>query len=113
MTPWYSIGNCNRQPSRSLCKMQSGGYGGHAASARSLAYASLFMFAMSNPPLPAVPWTARAGARPRAYLLGSGDKPNLPAEAQRLRPIIDEHVEVVLEDFHYQKSLTAVAADLA
>ena len=60
---------------------------------------------MSNPPLPAVPWTSSLGARPRAYLLGSGDQPNLPAEAERLRPIIDQHVEVVLEDFQYQQSL--------
>jgi NAD+ kinase len=46
-------------------------------------------------------------------LLGSGDKPNLRAEAERLRPVIDRHVEVVIEDFQYQKNLAAVEADLA
>jgi NAD+ kinase len=59
------------------------------------------------------PITAGTGAKPRAYLLGSGDKPNLREEAERLRPVIDEHVEVVLADFQYQQDLSQVAADLA
>src|SRR5438874_6805241 len=63
--------------------------------------------------LPPVPWTANAGARPRALLLGSGDRPNLRAEAARLRPIIDEHVDVVLEDFQYQQDLLGVDAQMA
>src|SRR5262245_50083482 len=68
---------------------------------------------MTNLPTPVVPWTFRIGMRPRAYLLGSGDKPNLRAEAERLRPVIDQFVDVVLEDFQYQKSLADVSADLA
>ena len=56
------------------------------------------------------PWAA--GARPRAYLLGSGDRPNLLDEARRLRPIIDRHIEVVLEDFKFQAELSP-PADLA
>lgn len=57
-------------------------------------------------------WPSRPGAKPRAYLLGSGDRPNLLEEASRLRPIIDAHLEVVLEDFQFQADLTP-AADLA
>src|SRR5947207_113976 len=65
-------------------------------------------------PLPTpVPWAAKVGARPRAYLLGSGDRPNLREEAARLRPIIDRHVEVVLEDFQYEKKADEIEADLA
>jgi NAD+ kinase len=51
--------------------------------------------------------------RPRAYLLGSGDRPNLLEEAQRLRPIIDKHLEVVLEDFQFQADLASIPADMA
>jgi len=61
----------------------------------------------------APPWHARQGTRPRAYLLGSGDRPNLLEEAQRLRPVIDQHVDVVLEDFQFQADLTSTAADMA
>ena len=67
---------------------------------------------MSHPALPPVPWASREG-KPRAYLLGSGDRPNLLAQAERLRPVIDQNVQVVLEDFQYQKELTSEAADLA
>src|SRR6266513_2655557 len=68
---------------------------------------------MPHPLPPPVPWVAKSNARPRAYLLGSGDRPNLRAEAERLRPVIDEHLEIVLEDFHYQKNLAGTVADLA
>ena len=64
-------------------------------------------------PHAAPPWNPQAGARPRALLLGSGDRPGLLTEAQRLRPFIDNHVEVVLEDFRYEKNLAATSADLA
>jgi NAD+ kinase len=46
-------------------------------------------------------------------LLGSGDKPNLREEADRLRPTIDRYLEVVLADWCYQQDLAAVGADLA
>jgi NAD+ kinase len=46
-------------------------------------------------------------------VLGSGDRPNLRAEAERLRPLIDQHVEVVLEDLQYQLDLSQADADLA
>src|SRR5262245_28760078 len=60
-----------------------------------------------------VPWLTKAGSRPRALLLGSGDRPNLLAEAERLRPVIEQHVEVVLDDFRYQQDLAPTAAELA
>jgi NAD+ kinase len=59
-----------------------------------------------------VPWAARNDA-PRAYLLGSGDRPNLLSQAQQLRPIINQHLTVVLEDFQYVKDLSVESADLA
>src|SRR5437773_1709951 len=68
---------------------------------------------MSRPPPTPVPWAEKADGLPRAVLLGSGDRPNLRAEAERLRPVIDRHVEVVLEDFQYEKRLGEIAADLA
>src|SRR5689334_18020839 len=59
-----------------------------------------------------LPWTTGTDRRPRALLLGSGDRPNLRAEAARLRPTIDEHVDVVLEDFQYQQDLAGIEADV-
>jgi NAD+ kinase len=69
-------------------------------------------------PIPAttsapLPWLARAPARPRAYLLGSGERASVLEEAERLRPLIDEYVDVVLADFYYQQHLSATPADLA
>jgi NAD+ kinase len=63
--------------------------------------------------LPPVPWTASPGRRPRALVLGSGDRPNLRAEAARLRPVIDQNVEVVLEDLQYEQDLAGIDAEFA
>jgi NAD+ kinase len=68
---------------------------------------------MPHPLPPPVPWATKTGCRPRAYLLGSGERPNLRVEAERLRPVIDRHVEVVLEDFQYEKEVTDTSADIA
>ena len=51
--------------------------------------------------------------KPRAYLLGSGDKPNLREEATRLRPLVEEYLQIVLADFEYQQDLSGALADLA
>src|SRR5689334_10022986 len=67
---------------------------------------------MSRPPPPPAPWINK-GFRPRALVLGSGDRPNLRAEAERMRPLIDQHVEVVLEDLQYKIDLGPVKADFA
>ena len=50
---------------------------------------------------------------PRVYLLGSGFRPNLLEEAKRLRPAIDAHVQVVVEDFEFTKDLSQSEADFA
>jgi NAD+ kinase len=59
-----------------------------------------------------LPW-ASSDSRPRSYLLGSGERPGLLEEVNRLRPVIDRHVEVVLADFQYERDLTEATADLA
>ena len=63
--------------------------------------------------LPAIPWSTAPGVKPRSLVLGSGERPNLLVEAERLRPIIDGHLEVVLADFQYRQDLSKVTADLA
>jgi len=60
-----------------------------------------------------VPWAENRNVKPRALLLGSGDRPNLRAEAGRLRPLIDQYVEVVLEDWQYTLDLSQADADFA
>jgi NAD+ kinase len=59
------------------------------------------------------PWALCAPARPRALLLGSGRRDNVLEEAQRLRPLIDQYVDVVLADFFYQEDLSKTPADFA
>lgn len=66
-----------------------------------------------KPSSSAGPEVAKAATKPRACLLGSGDRPNLRQQVERLRPIIDEHVDVVLADFQAEQDLAAVSADLA
>lgn len=52
-------------------------------------------------------------AKPRVLLLGSGNRPHVVEEAQRLRPVIDMHVAVALADFQFQEDLNGVTADFA
>ena len=59
------------------------------------------------------PWAAKAPAKPRSLLLGSGDRPTVLEQARELRAIIDQHLEVVHEDFHYATDLAPFDADLA
>ncbi|MEX2173373.1 MAG: NAD(+)/NADH kinase [Pirellulaceae bacterium] len=67
-----------------------------------------------SPPFAATPsWVSRAPAKPRALLLGSGWRENVVAEAQRLRPLIESFVDVVLADFEFEHDLTKTPADLA
>jgi NAD+ kinase len=49
----------------------------------------------------------------RVLLLGSGNRPNVIEEARRLRPLIEQHAEIALEDFEFHKDLSDVEADLA
>jgi NAD+ kinase len=45
--------------------------------------------------------------------LGAGQRPHVAAEAQRLRPTIAQHVEVVAVDFAGAQDLSGIEADLA
>lgn len=54
-----------------------------------------------------------ANSRPRVIVLGSGDRPNVPAEAERLRPEIEKLADVVTWDLEFAVDLAAVDADLA
>lgn len=58
-------------------------------------------------------WSAKAPVKPRLVLLGSGDRAGVLEEAERIRPLIAEHLQLVHEDFYYQSDLAPVAADLA
>lgn len=58
-------------------------------------------------------WLAHAPARPRAYLLGSGGRINILAEAQKLRPLVEQHLDVVLADYLGEQDLSQTPADLA
>lgn len=51
--------------------------------------------------------------RPRVLVLGSGRKPNVHAEASRLRPLIERSAEILVWDLEASADLTQVEADLA
>ncbi len=51
--------------------------------------------------------------RPRALLLGAGDRANVQLECERLRPILDKQFDIVLSDFQFEQDLSQVEADLA
>ncbi len=57
-------------------------------------------------------WIA-ARRRPRLVLLGPGDRANVRYQAKRLRPIIEQCADVVLEDLVFEADLTQVDADIA
>jgi len=49
----------------------------------------------------------------RVFLLGAGGRPDVLAEAERLRPIIEQHAVVAHADFGGAEDLSNVEADLA
>jgi len=57
--------------------------------------------------------TRKTGRRPRIMLLGSGMRANVIPEAERMRPLIEQHVEIVLTDFEIKEDLSHVEADFA
>jgi NAD+ kinase len=59
------------------------------------------------------PWGAVSDRRLRVLLLGNGQHPHVHAEANRLRPVIQQHAEVVLSDFESHEDLQTVTADFA
>ncbi|MEN6451139.1 MAG: NAD(+)/NADH kinase [Thermoguttaceae bacterium] len=50
---------------------------------------------------------------PRAFLLGAGGRPEVRREAERLRPLIEKHAQIVKTDLTASEDLSAVEADLA
>jgi NAD+ kinase len=64
-------------------------------------------------PLPQLaPWLTES-RRPRLLLLGSGERPSVLPEAERLRPILEKHADVVRADFEFTQDLSTIRADLA
>jgi NAD+ kinase len=59
------------------------------------------------------PWGRVNQRHPRVILIGNGERSAVLAEVDRLRPVIEQHAEVVLTDFDNRKELTGVVADLA
>jgi NAD+ kinase len=57
--------------------------------------------------------TSKTNRPPRVLLLGSGMRANVIAEAERLRPLIEQHVEILLTDFEFKEDLSQVPADFA
>lgn len=51
--------------------------------------------------------------RPRVLLLALGERPEIRSEAERLRPLIAQHAEIMLEDFDFTADLSGIEADLA
>jgi NAD+ kinase len=66
------------------------------------------MPSMANKPSPT------PAARPlRVFFLGAGQRPDVLAEAERLRPLIEQHGRIVLSDFTGTEDLSTIEADLA
>jgi NAD+ kinase len=51
-------------------------------------------------------------SRPRVLLLGSGNRANLREHAGTLRPLIEQHAEIVLEDLDFERELGELSFDL-
>lgn len=51
--------------------------------------------------------------RPRVIVLGAGDRANVASEAERLRPEIEKHADIVAWDLQSVADLSAVDAELA
>ncbi len=59
------------------------------------------------------PWHGTAERPVRLLLLGNGQQPTVLAEAERLRPLIQQYAEIVLTDFDCHADLSQVDADFA
>jgi NAD+ kinase len=49
----------------------------------------------------------------RVFLLGAAQRPNVRAEAERLRPVIEQYAQIVRTDFTGEEDLSNVEADVA
>ena len=57
--------------------------------------------------------TPSDASRPRVMILGWGERPQVVKEAERLRPLIEQHADVVLVDFASSADTSQVGANLA
>ena len=57
--------------------------------------------------------SAERPIRPRVMLLGAGNREHVQLEAERLRPVIRQYADIVVDDLDSLADLTAVSADLA
>ena len=67
---------------------------------------------MAGPLTNSPAWILEGRSRPRVILLGSGERPHVVSEAEKLRPLIEQCAEILLTDFRFQADLSATAADL-
>ncbi|MFO0885565.1 MAG: hypothetical protein U0894_15490 [Pirellulales bacterium] len=65
------------------------------------------------PPRSTCPWTNSGQSRPQVIVLGSGDRPHVQEEVERLLPYVVSQVDIVHRDFAYTSSLDNVTADFA
>jgi NAD+ kinase len=68
-----------------------------------------FMPPPTNPPIS----SQTPLGRPRVLVLGAGRKAGLAESAERMRPLLDAHVDVVLWDMAFERDLSTVEADWA
>jgi NAD+ kinase len=62
---------------------------------------------------PATPLNLPSDRPMRVVLLSTGQRPHVLAEAQRLRPLIEQQAEIVGTDFTGQEDMSSVEADVA
>ncbi len=58
-------------------------------------------------------WISDAPRRPRVLLLGFGGRESVAQEAERLRPVVEHHADIVCFDLEFVQDLSAVDADIA
>jgi NAD+ kinase len=58
-------------------------------------------------------WISGEKRRPRVLLLGFGGREAVAQEAERLRPVIEHHAEIVGFDLEFSQDLSAIDADIA
>lgn len=58
-------------------------------------------------------WIAGPPRRPRILLLGFGGRGDVAQEAERLRPMIENHAEIVGFDLEFSQDLSDIDADIA
>ncbi len=49
----------------------------------------------------------------RIFVLGNADRPGVQEEAERLRPLLEQHCEIVVFDLKQEQDLSGLAADVA